>query len=121
MAVCISVWFIPNAMKRILVLSCLLISIATPTFAADAGHKIKIILIGDSTTADRTGWGLGFKQFVDTNRAECINLAVLLRGRFPELDAKLLARATATIAQVAQRIEGLMAAEIEMSKKTARL
>jgi pectinesterase len=45
-------------------------------FAADAGHKIKIILIGDSTTQDRTGWGLGFKQFVDTNHAECINLAM---------------------------------------------
>ena len=48
----------------------------TATVAADSGHKIKIILIGDSTTQDRTGWGLGFKQFVDTNRAECINLAM---------------------------------------------
>ena len=37
--------------------------------------KIKIVLIGDSTTADRTGWGPGFKEFIDTNRAECINLA----------------------------------------------
>jgi hypothetical protein len=44
-----------------------------------------------------------------------------LAARVVQLDAKLLARATATIAQVAQRIEGLMAAEIEMSKKTARL
>jgi len=62
-------------MKRILTLSCLLLSL-TATLAADSGHKIKIILIGDSTTQDRTGWGLGFKQFVDTNRAECINLAM---------------------------------------------
>jgi pectinesterase len=38
-------------------------------------HKIKIVLVGDSTTADRTGWGLGFKEFVDTNKAECINVA----------------------------------------------
>jgi lysophospholipase L1-like esterase len=62
-------------MKKILALSCLLLSLAS-TLAADSAHKIKIILIGDSTTADRTGWGLGFKQFVDTNRAECINLAM---------------------------------------------
>ena len=62
-------------MKRILTLSCLLLSL-TATLAADSGHKIKIILIGDSTTQDRTGWGLGFKQIVDTNRAECINLAM---------------------------------------------
>lgn len=38
-------------------------------------HKIKIVLVGDSTTADRSGWGLGFKQFVDTNKAEVINVA----------------------------------------------
>ena len=67
-------------MKQILVLSCLLLSTlifgcATNT-APNAAHKTKIILIGDSTTQDRSGWGLGFKQFVDTNRAECINLAM---------------------------------------------
>lgn len=62
-------------MKQIPTLFCLLLSLTT-TLAADAGHKIKIILIGDSTTQDRTGWGLGFKQFIDTNRAECINLAM---------------------------------------------
>jgi hypothetical protein len=43
-----------------------------------------------------------------------------LAAQVVELDAKLLARATATIAQVAQRIEGLVAAELEMSKKSAR-
>ena len=79
MAAFISVSFIPSRliknMKRIPALLCLLLSLTT-TLAADTGHKIKIILIGDSTTQDRTGWGLGFKQFVDTNRAECINLAV---------------------------------------------
>jgi len=36
--------------------------------------KIKIILVGDSTVAERTGWGPGFKQFL-TDRAECINTA----------------------------------------------
>jgi hypothetical protein len=40
-----------------------------------------------------------------------------LAAQVAELDAKLLARATGTITQVAQRIEGLMAAET--SKKTA--
>ena len=44
--------------------------------AAPPGHKIKIILVGDSTVADSSGWGLGFKQFVDTNKAEVINVAV---------------------------------------------
>jgi pectinesterase len=67
-------------MKRLLTLSLTLLTSfnflrAEPAASSDC-HKIKIILIGDSTTADRTGWGLGFKQFVDTNRAECINLAM---------------------------------------------
>lgn len=41
-----------------------------------AEKKIKIVLIGDSTVADRTGWGLGFKEFIDTNKAQVINLAM---------------------------------------------
>src|SRR3954463_15700593 len=63
-------------MKQILTWSLLLFIGLNLVHADDANHKIKIILIGDSTTQDRTGWGLGFKQFVDTNRAECINLAM---------------------------------------------
>jgi pectinesterase len=43
--------------------------------SASPDHKIKIILVGDSTVNDRTGWGLGFKQFVDTNQVEVINVA----------------------------------------------
>ncbi len=39
-----------------------------------SAHKIKIILVGDSTMTDHAGWGLGFKQFLGTN-AECINTA----------------------------------------------
>ena len=40
--------------------------------SASASHKIKIILVGDSTVTDNAGWGLGFKQFL-TDGAECIN------------------------------------------------
>lgn len=36
--------------------------------------KLRIVLVGDSTVADRTGWGAGFKQFLDRS-VECINLA----------------------------------------------
>jgi hypothetical protein len=36
--------------------------------------KLKIVLVGDSTVTDSTGWGLGFKQFL-TEGAECINTA----------------------------------------------
>lgn len=39
-----------------------------------ADHAIRIILVGDSTVTDNAGWGLGFKQFLNTN-AECINTA----------------------------------------------
>lgn len=39
------------------------------------GHKTKIILIGDSTMTDSAGWGLGFKQFLDPNKAELINMS----------------------------------------------
>ncbi len=49
-----------------------------PVHAADsapaAGHKIKIVLVGDSTVTDKSGWGLGFKQFLPDG-AECINTA----------------------------------------------
>jgi pectinesterase len=44
--------------------------------ASPGTHKIKIVLVGDSTVQDRTGWGLGFKQFIDTNKAEVINVAI---------------------------------------------
>lgn len=37
-------------------------------------HRVKIVLVGDSTVADRSGWGLGFKQFL-SDGAECINAA----------------------------------------------
>jgi pectinesterase len=40
-----------------------------------AGHKIKIVLVGDSTVQDSSGWGLGFREFLDTNKVELINTA----------------------------------------------
>jgi pectinesterase len=58
--------------KKIAILAGL--GLAATVFAAEG--PVKIILIGDSTVADRTGWGLGFKAFLDTNKAECINLAM---------------------------------------------
>lgn len=47
----------------------------TPDANTVSDKRIVIILVGDSTVADRTGWGLGFKQFLDTNKVECINVA----------------------------------------------
>jgi pectinesterase len=43
-------------------------------FADDAAHKIKIVLVGDSTVNDQGGWGYGFKQFV-TPDVEVVNTA----------------------------------------------
>ena len=54
----------------------MLLACANPSSAADAipvaNHKIKIILVGDSTVTDNAGWGFGFKQFL-ADGAECIN------------------------------------------------
>ncbi len=53
-------------------------AIISPLRAADAAApapKIKIVLVGDSTVQDSSGWGLGFKQFLDTNKVELINTA----------------------------------------------
>jgi polygalacturonase/lysophospholipase L1-like esterase len=38
------------------------------------GHKPVIVLVGDSTVTDTSGWGLGFKRFLN-DRAECTNTA----------------------------------------------
>ncbi len=60
-----------------LVFAVCLISLARAAdVASQGGRKIKIVLVGDSTVQDRTGWGLGFKQFIDTNKAEVINVAI---------------------------------------------
>ena len=42
---------------------------------APENHKIKIVLVGDSTVNDAGGWGSGFKRFL-TGNVECINTAM---------------------------------------------
>jgi pectinesterase len=63
-----------SGLARKLLFSIFLSLLAADTISA-ADHKIKIVLVGDSTVTDSSGWGLGFKQFLDTNRVECINTA----------------------------------------------
>jgi lysophospholipase L1-like esterase len=43
--------------------------------ATPDGHQVRIVLVGDSTVTDKSGWGLGFKCFL-TDQAECVNTAV---------------------------------------------
>ena len=42
--------------------------------AGDPQHKLRIVLVGDSTVNDKSGWGTGFKQML-SGRAECFNTA----------------------------------------------
>jgi pectinesterase len=52
---------------------CAAVTVAAPAADGTNGvHKIKIVLIGDSTMTDAAGWGLGFQQFL-TGQAECVN------------------------------------------------
>jgi pectinesterase len=44
------------------------------SLAAEPEHKVRIVLVGDSTVNDKTGWGPGFKRML-TDRAECFNVA----------------------------------------------
>jgi pectinesterase len=68
-------------MKRIsIVVSGLFLVCSVHTFRAaevspPGARKIKIVLVGDSTVQDSSGWGLGFRQFLDTNEVELINIA----------------------------------------------
>jgi len=39
-----------------------------------AARKTKIVLVGDSTVTDTSGWGLGFKQFA-SDKADVVNMA----------------------------------------------
>lgn len=67
-------------MKKILVVSIISVifggsyMLRADQAAPASGHKIKIILVGDSTVTDTSGWGLGFKQYLN-DQAECINTA----------------------------------------------
>ena len=77
--------FLAQSVSRV---PCITIGIAASLFvgsflscAAPVGtntipdHKIKIVLVGDSTVTDAAGWGLGFKHFVN-EQAQCVNRAV---------------------------------------------
>jgi pectinesterase len=63
--------------KLMVVSALLVLGVLYPFQATDAApaHKIKIVLVGDSTVQDSSGWGLGFRQFLDTNKVELINTA----------------------------------------------
>src|SRR4051812_15119 len=63
-------------MFRLILRFVLLVSLFGPARAAD--RPIKIVLVGDSTMEDFTGWGAGFRQFVNEG-AEVYNTAQ--RGR----------------------------------------
>ena len=66
-----------SIVKCAAVFSALLLAGVAPLRAGDAAPapKIRIVLVGDSTVQDSSGWGLGFKQFLDTNKVELINTA----------------------------------------------
>ena len=53
--------------------SVIFLLVSTLALRAGAAAKIRIVLVGDSTVTDNAGWGLGFKQFVDSARAEVVN------------------------------------------------
>src|SRR5215204_6071966 len=42
--------------------------------AAGSNHKVRIVLVGDSTVTEKSGWGVGFKQLI-TDGIECLNTA----------------------------------------------
>jgi pectinesterase len=68
-------------MKRILTVLCALAlfggfgSLSAADAPATNTHKIKIVLVGDSTVNDAGGWGSGFQRFL-TGNVECINTAM---------------------------------------------
>jgi pectinesterase len=59
-----------------------------------AAHKVRIIIVGDTTAKDRQGWGPGFKSFL-TDRAECTNMAVGGRSSKKFIDEGRLTKALA--------------------------
>jgi lysophospholipase L1-like esterase len=50
------------------------IRLADVTMPSRADRRLTIVLVGDSTVTDGSGWGLGFKKCLDAN-VECINSA----------------------------------------------
>jgi pectinesterase len=68
------VWSWIKAALLLLALVANLPSLRADSSGALPPHKIKIVLVGDSTVNDGGGWGWGFKQFL-TDDAQCINTA----------------------------------------------
>ncbi|MBP8302613.1 MAG: hypothetical protein KBE04_00640 [Phycisphaerae bacterium] len=56
------------------------------------GGRVRVVLVGDSTVTDGSGWGFGFRQFL-TDRAECVNAAANGRSSKSFLDEGLWKKA----------------------------
>ncbi len=61
--------------KLVLLATALACFSALAADSTNVAHKIKIVLVGDSTVNDQGGWGYGFKQFL-TPDVECFNTAM---------------------------------------------
>jgi pectinesterase len=48
--------------------------VPSPVIAQSTAQKIRIVLVGDSTVTDDSGWGAGFRKLV-TDRVEVVNTA----------------------------------------------
>jgi lysophospholipase L1-like esterase len=57
-------------------------------------HRPRIVLVGDSTVSDETGWGLGFRRWL-TDDSECVNAATNGRSSKSYIDEGRWARALA--------------------------
>jgi lysophospholipase L1-like esterase len=67
--------------KSAMMLVLALLGVASPSFAADGPAaarrepRVRIILVGDSTVTDTSGWGLGFKATL-ADEVECVNASL---------------------------------------------
>ncbi|HLP01255.1 MAG TPA: hypothetical protein VK163_04455, partial [Opitutaceae bacterium] len=50
--------------RWLLALLSALLAAETATSAPAPAHRPRIVLVGDSTVTERSGWGLGFRQFL---------------------------------------------------------
>jgi pectinesterase len=57
-------------------------------------HRLRIVLVGDSTVSDETGWGLGFRRWL-TDDSECVNAAANGRSSKSYIDEGRWANALA--------------------------
>jgi pectinesterase len=59
---------------RALLAAALVATVCPPRTATPEPRPVRIILVGDSTVTDGSGWGFGFKQFLTTG-VDCVNTA----------------------------------------------